>query len=281
MDREGGIMRGFWKLAILTLVASFGCGKSDKPASPTNTAQPTLSVPNSTEPVVNEEQRLHQPFDEAVALDSPNDQQPPPDTTVAGLPTSKVRLQVQKSWDAIRFTVNGKPLAYHAVLDTEMGRIKIRLRPDVAPNHVRNFVALAQAGYYNGLVFEQLIQQPGDDGPDSGFELVEAGCPLGTGEPGVGHLGYWVRPEFVDNMKHEPGTVGAYHEEDPESAGVRFYVTLSKAPAMDGNFTAFGQVVEGLDVVRTISKQPKVDGTVQPVKPATIRSVTIEIQEVR
>lgn len=278
-------MREFWKLAVLALVASLGCGKSDKPSSNTQPAQPTLSVPNGTantnKPALSEEERLHQPFELAVFQDSPSDQLPPPDLTMTGAPTSKLRMEVQKLWDAIRFTVNGKSLAYHAILDTEMGKIKIRLRSDVAPNHVRNFVALAKAGYYNGLVFEQLIQQPGDEGPDSGLELVEAGCPLGTGDPGLGHLGYWMKPEFVDNLIHEPGTVGAFHEDDPESAGVRFYIMLSKAPAMDANFTAFGQVVEGLDVVRTISKQPKVDGSVQPVKPATIRSVTIEIQEVR
>jgi len=274
-------MREFWKLAVLALVASLGCGKSDKPTTSNTPAQPALSVPNGQQPVVHEEERLHQPFDVAVAEHSPGDQQPPPDFTVAGTPTGKIRMEVQKSWDAIRFTANGKSLAYFAILETEMGRVKLRLRPDIAPNHVRNFVALAKAGYYNGLVFEQLIQQQGDAGPESNLEMVEAGCPLGTGDPGLGHLGYWLRPELVDNLKHESGTLGAWHDGNPESAGVRFYITLSTAPMMDGYFTVFGQVIEGLDVVRTISKQPKTEGTVQPVKPVTIRSVTIEIQESR
>jgi len=244
-----------------------GCSKS----------QPTLLDPNpETNAAPNEEERLHQPFDVAVSEDSPGNQQPPPDSTMAGLNTGRLRIDVQKAWDSIRFTNNGKPISYFALVDTDSGRFKVWLRADIAPNHVRNFIALARAGYYNGLVFEHLIQQPGDETPDSNLEMIEGGCPLGTGEPGIGHLGYWLRPEFSGKLSHEPGTLGAYHDENPESAACRIYITVTKAPAMDGAFTAFGQVVEGLDVVRTISKQPKVEGTVQAVKPTLIRSVTIE-----
>jgi cyclophilin family peptidyl-prolyl cis-trans isomerase len=276
-------MRRLPALTLTITVLAGGCGQRD---AGTAAPSPTASIPNPSAPAAgantNAEELLHQTFAEAVSEDSPGNQQAPPDKTMTGLSTGRLRSEVQASWAAIRFTDSaGRAIQYTAQFDTERGRFRVRLRPDLAPNHVRNFIALARAGYYNGLVFEHLIRQQGDDGPDSAVELVEGGCPLGTGEPGVGHLGYWLRPEFSETYKHEPGTFGAFHDDSPESAACRFYVTLTKAPAMDGNFTAFGEVVEGLDVVRTISGQPKVDGSVQPVNPVVIRQVTIEAAEVR
>jgi cyclophilin family peptidyl-prolyl cis-trans isomerase len=167
-----------------------------------------------------------------------------------------------------------------ASINTDFGSFRVQLNPDVAPNHVRNFVALARAGYYNRLTFDALVQQIADDSQSS-LEMVEAGCPLGTGEPGIGHLGYWLNPEIDETIVHQPGSFGAFHDDDPNSAACRFYVTLTKAPAMDGHYTVFGQVVEGLDVVRTISKLPKASGSYQPEKPVTIRSVIIETQDAR
>ncbi|HEY1380351.1 MAG TPA: peptidylprolyl isomerase [Gemmataceae bacterium] len=269
-----------WGIVGLVLAAAtLGCGKSGDHAAPTvavpgpsNDAAATSAsdAPSSPKPL---------PFSEAVSEDSPEEQLPPPDQTVNGLATGLVRIRVQKLWDTIAFTTPaGKKLAYSAVLDTEFGPVTIALRPDVAPNHVRNFVALARAGFYDGLVFERVIEQQGD-GPDSRLELIEGGCPLGTGEPGVGHLGYWLYPEFSD-VKHEPGTVGACLNGAEDTAGCRFYVTLSSAPAMDGNFTVFGKVTTGLDVIRTIAKQPRADGSPRPDKPVLIRKVTIQTREV-
>lgn len=271
-------MRRFVTATLTVAVfATTGCGKRD--GAPT-AAAPTVSIPNPATAVADATAMLHQPFADAVAEVSPGNQQAPVDKTLTGLSTGKVRSEVQAAWDTIRYTdASGRAIGYTARFDTERGTFRVHLRPELAPNHVRNFVALARAGYYNGLVFEHIIRQQGDDGPDSSVELIEGGCPLGTGEPGLGHLGYWVRPEFSESFKHEPGTFGAFHDDSPESAACRFYVTLTKAPAMDGNFTAFGQVVEGLDVVRTISRQPTADGGIQPVAPVVIRQVTIETTE--
>jgi cyclophilin family peptidyl-prolyl cis-trans isomerase len=110
--------------------------------------------------------------------------------------------------------------------------------------------------------------------------MVEAGCPLGTGEPGIGHLGYWLKPEFNAELKHDEGTVGACLTGDSDKAGCRFYVTLTKAPVMDGNFTIFAKVTDGLDVLRTIVRQPRPDGALRPNRPTVIRTVTIETREV-
>jgi peptidyl-prolyl cis-trans isomerase B (cyclophilin B) len=270
-------------LSIVGLVLgalALGCGKSGDHSSPTVSIpgpsadaidNPADATPTPPKPL---------PFAEAVSENSPDEQLPPPDQTFNGLSTGVVRYQVQNLWDRIVFTsAVGKKVAYTAVLDTEFGPITIDLRPDIAPNHVRNFVALARAGYYDGLLFERVVEQEGD-APESKLELIEGGCPLGTGEPGIGHLGYWLHPEISNQVKHEPGTVGACLTGDDDTAGCRFYVTLSNAPALDGNFTVFGKVTTGLDVIRTIAKQPRPEGSARPDKPTVIRKVTIQTREV-
>lgn len=265
-------------VGLILAVGPLGCG-----GKPAEHPAPTVSIPGQAAEDPKSDDPPAPPagsFAAAVSEDSPEEQLPPPDQTSNGLSTGKVRLEVQKLWDQIVFTTAaGKKLAYTAVVDTEFGTVKIALRPDVAPNHVRNFVALARAGFYDGLVFERVIEQQGD-GPESRLELVEAGCPLGTGEPGVGHLGYWLNPEFSEAIKHEAGSVGACLNGAENTAGCRFYVSLSSAPAMDGSFTLFGKVTTGLDVVRTIAKQPRTDGSPRPDKPAVIRKVTIQTREV-
>jgi peptidyl-prolyl cis-trans isomerase B (cyclophilin B) len=263
--------------ATATAIAGFGCGKKD--SGKTNADENrslTLSVPSLPASNI----KLDQPFEVAVIEDNPGNQQPPVDITIAGRSTAELRISVQKMWSTIRFTTpSGKPIVHFAHFDTEFGKFDVRLLHETAPNHVRNFVALAKCGYYDGLIFEHVVQTPTDESPDSMLELVEGGCPLGTGEPGIGHLGFWLRPEFSDANKHEPGTLGAYHDDAADSAACRFYITLTNAPAMDGVFTAYGKVVAGLDVVRTISKRTRIDAG-QPIKPAEIRSVTIETKEI-
>jgi cyclophilin family peptidyl-prolyl cis-trans isomerase len=264
-------------VGIVLAMGAVGCNSKQgdhpapSPSIPAESPPPAAAqTPSAPKPL---------PFTEAVSENSPEDQLPPPDQTLNGLSAGMIRLQVQKLWEQVAFTTPaGKKLAYTAVLTTDFGPVTIALRPDVAPNHVRNFVALARAGFYDGLVFERVIQQQGD-GPDANLELVEAGCPLGTGEPGIGHLGYWLYSE-VSDVKHEPGTVGACLNGDEDTAGCRFYVTLSSAPAMDGNFTVFGKVTTGLDVIRTIAAQPRTAGSPRPDKPATIRKVTIQTRQV-
>ena len=228
--------RARWSIVGIVLsAAALGCG-----GKPGDHPVPTVAIPN---PAVDAGAAAGEaapappkplPFAEAVSENSPEDQLPPPDETLNRLSTGVVRFQVQKLWDRIAFTnAAGKKLAYSAILDTEFGPITIAFRSDIAPNHVRNFVALAQAGFYDGLLFERVIEQQGD-GPDSKLELIEGGCPAGTGEPGIGHLGYWVYPEISDTVKHEPGTVGACQNGDEYTAGCRFYITLSSVRPWTG-----------------------------------------------
>lgn len=272
--RDGAVI-----VCLCAGLVQLGCGGS-KTAESANLAVTAIDSSDSGSPARAID--LQQTFAQAVTEDSPGNQLPPPDQTKAGLATAMLRLKVQQLWDSIAFrTSDGKPIQYTALLETEFGPVTIGLRPDLAPNHVRNFVALARAGYYNGLTVDRVIEQQSDDPASPALELVECGCPAGSGEPGIGHLGYWLYPEFSETAKHELGTVGACRDDEPVSAASRFYITLAPAPAMDGNFTVFGRVVHGLDVVRTISKQPRAAGLVQPDKPVVIRKVTIQTQEVR
>src|SRR5262249_40169245 len=111
-------------------------------------------------------------------------------------------------------------------------------------------------------------------------EMIEGGCPTGTGNPGYGSIGYWLKPEFSDAVKHDCGTVGACLGEDVSTAACRFYITLSPAPVMDGERTIFGKVSKGKDVVRRISTQPMLNSPGYPLgdrpeKPVVIRKLSI------
>jgi cyclophilin family peptidyl-prolyl cis-trans isomerase len=193
--------------------------------------------------------------------------------------------EVDRLWDGIHFdSPAGKPLSYTATLDTELGPIEIALRPDLAPNHARSFVALAQAGYFDGLVFQRIVHQKVEGEPNAYLDLIEAGCPMGTGEFGFGSIGYWLKPEFSSQAAHEEGTVGAWHGAEPNTAGCKFYITLSRAPFMDGNYTVFGKVTHGLDIAKKIAQQPVDPDPVtlepeHPQKPVVITKVTIRATE--
>jgi peptidyl-prolyl cis-trans isomerase B (cyclophilin B) len=286
--------------SLATLV---GCGgKAAAPVASTTPEpkSPAVSVPATTAASTGAPSEtpfpddvLHQPFAKATrgGDDPPALCNRPPDMTVTGKPVGKLYDEVVRLWTTIRFTSQaGKPLFYSAAIETDQGTIDIALRPDVAPNHVRNFVALAKAGYYDGLRFDRVRhEEPETPAGGPALDLIEGGCPLGTGELGYGSIGYWLKPEFDDKEKpkltHDEGTVGACRGTEADSAACRFYVTLSKAPYLDGNYTAFGKVTHGLDVARRIFQQPGVsaetdpDGSRRPLNPVLIRKVTVQVTE--
>jgi cyclophilin family peptidyl-prolyl cis-trans isomerase len=272
----------------LLLAASLaGCdGHPPDVAATAKTAAATSpqAEAGKSEPQVSSDPRLQQPFTEATRQEPPADWQRPPDLTLTGKSVGKLYTEVVRLWDTIHFTSkDGKAIAYTAVLDTELGPIEIALRPDLAPNHVRNFVALARAGYYDGLVFERTVHAKSAEQPEVEVEVLEGGCPLGTGDVGVGSIGYWLKPEF-NKETHDVGTVGASRGEEPDTAACRFYIVLSKAPFLDGNFTVFGKVSQGLDVARRIfafpvRNDPEYPEGDRPEKPVVIRKVIIRSSE--
>ncbi len=259
-----------------------GCGKGGGPDAPkvdgnaANGNNGAGVVENSANVNFNEK------FEEAVITEVIDGQHFPPNVTIGGKKTGTLRAAVEELWPKIKLTDPfGGPIAYTATLNTIEGPIEIELRPAIAPNHVRNFLVLTKLGYYDGLRFDRIVHQEAEtDGMKSRLDLVIAGCPTGTGDEGFGHIGYFVRAEFQQDLKHAEGTVGFWHEQDDDSAGTRFYITLGPAPAFDGKFTVIGSVTKGLDVVKRIAAAPLQSKDVypeneKPVAPVAIQNATL------
>jgi peptidyl-prolyl cis-trans isomerase B (cyclophilin B) len=127
------------------------------------------------------------------------------------------------------------------VLDLKDGPVKIKLRPDLAPNHVERIKTLAGKGFYDGVVFHRVIP---------GF-MAQSGDPTGTGSGGSDMPN--LKAEF-SNEKHGRGTVSAARTANPDSANSQFYICFDDAPWLDRQYTVWGQVVEGMDNVDKIKK---------------------------
>lgn len=284
-----------WLLGLMVA----GCGGQPPARGPVASEGPTTapviapsaSAPAPTMPAPPTQGKAafsdsNQPFEEAALLENPDpEQQMAPElTTHAGKSIPKIFDAITRKgglWEQIKFvSPAGRKLRYSALLQTSAGEITMELFPDVAPNHVRNFVALARAGYYDGLTFDRLVTEVplGESGVK--LEYIRAGCPKGTDEIGLGHLGYWLKPEVSQQVKHEAGTVGAWHDADENTACCKFYITLGPAPWMDGFFTIFGKITHGLDVARTIHSRPRLEGSEdRPAEPVIIRQVVIQVSE--
>ncbi|MDD6274639.1 MAG: peptidylprolyl isomerase [Clostridiaceae bacterium] len=132
------------------------------------------------------------------------------------------------------------------IIEMENGKkIKVELDPASAPISCENFEKLVREGFYDGLIFHRVIK---------GF-MIQGGCPQGTG---TGGPGYTIKGEFaangVDNpIKHTRGVVSMARAADPDSAGSQFFIVHEDAPHLDGQYAAFGRVVEGMDVVDEIA----------------------------
>ncbi|GAB4348859.1 MAG: hypothetical protein Kow0099_31600 [Candidatus Abyssubacteria bacterium] len=147
-----------------------------------------------------------------------------------------------------------------AVVETNKGTFSFELFPEDAPHTVENFVTLARKGFYDGTIFHRVVP---------GF-VIQGGDPTGTG---TGGPGYTIKAEF-NKRKHMAGTVAMARSSHPDSAGSQFYVCLAPAPHLDGNYTVFGRVIEGMDVVQVIGKTPTKDS--RPVEKIVMTKVTIK-----
>ena len=148
------------------------------------------------------------------------------------------------------------------------GVIKAELYPEIAPNTVNNFLSLVNRGFYDGLIFHRVIP---------GF-MIQGGDPEGTG---MGGPGYRIKGEFKhngfskNNLKHTRGVLSMARAMNPNSAGSQFFIMHEDAPHLDGQYAAFGKVVEGMDVVDEIASV-KTDYNDKPLEPQVMKKVTIE-----
>ena len=145
--------------------------------------------------------------------------------------------------------------------------MKAELYPDVAPNTVNNFVSLVKKGFYDGLIFHRII---------AGF-MIQGGDPDGTG---MGGPGYSIKGEFnyngFDNsLKHSRGVLSMARAQHPDSAGSQFFMMHANAPHLDGQYAAFGKLIEGEDVLDKIASVDT-DYSDRPRKPQVMKTVTVE-----
>ena len=154
-----------------------------------------------------------------------------------------------------------KEKIYVARMETTEGPIVLELYPKQAPHHVNSFVFLAKEGYYDGVIFHRVIP---------GF-MIQGGDPTGTG---AGGPGYDLKAEFNDT-KHVRGVLSAARSADPDSAGSQFFIMHGTSPHLDGQYTAYGKVIEGIETVDKIVNAPTGPQD-RPRNPASIKSIKIE-----
>jgi peptidyl-prolyl cis-trans isomerase B (cyclophilin B) len=137
-----------------------------------------------------------------------------------------------------------------AVIETKLGNIELRFFPDVAPNHVQNFIDLAKKGFYDGTTFHRVIP---------GF-MIQGGDPntkhSDRSKHGLGGPGYTVKAEFNKKL-HKRGTLSMARSQDPDSAGSQFFICVADAPSLNGKYSVFGEVASGMDVADKIVSQAR------------------------
>lgn len=131
-----------------------------------------------------------------------------------------------------------------SVVETNKGTFKFRLYEEKAPISTKNFIDLAESGFYNGLTFHRYVP---------GF-VVQGGDPTGTGTGGSGKT---IPLEVNSALKHDLGAVGMARSQDPNSATSQFYITLDATPNLDGSYAVFGKVIEGMDIVKKLRQGDK------------------------
>lgn len=152
-------------------------------------------------------------------------------------------------------------------IEMENGKVmKGELYPEIAPKTVENFRALAESGFYDGLIFHRVIP---------GF-MIQGGCPNGTGTGGPGHNipGEFAANGFENNLKHTRGVLSMARAMHPDSAGSQFFIMVADAPHLDGQYAAFGKITEGMDAADEIVNTPR-DLYDKPKTPQRIRKVTV------
>lgn len=145
--------------------------------------------------------------------------------------------------------------------------MKAELYPDIAPNTVNNFISLIKKGFYDGIIFHRVIK---------GF-MIQGGDPQGIG---IGGPGYSIKGEFSQNgfkndLAHTPGVLSMARSMMPDSAGSQFFIMHEDAPHLDGDYAAFGKVIEGMDVVDEIA-ETATNSADKPITPQVMKKVTIE-----
>lgn len=146
-------------------------------------------------------------------------------------------------------------------------KIVIELKPSTAPNTVANFISLAKKGFYDGLIFHRVI-------PDF---MIQGGDPSGngTGGPDYSIEGEFSKNGFKNDLKHERGVISMARSDDPNSAGSQFFIMVKEASHLDGDYAAFGKVIEGMETVDAIAAAER-DSADKPLKDQQMKKVEVD-----
>jgi peptidyl-prolyl cis-trans isomerase B (cyclophilin B) len=188
--------------------------------------------------------------------------------TIAQEPAKEAALNQTKEEPTVKAKENVEEVA---VMETSVGTMVLRFFPEVAPGHVENFKKLARQGFYDGTRFHRVI---------AGF-MIQGGDPNSKSDDisswGSGSPGYSIKAEF-NNKPHVKGTLSMARSSDPNSAGSQFFICHGRAASLDGQYTAFGELLDGVDVLDKIATAPVTRHGGEnslPVSPVTIKSVKI------
>lgn len=169
-------------------------------------------------------------------------------------------------WDFKKDEGESKVVNRIAVFDTNMGEFEVELFEDKTPITTKNFIDLAQEGFYDGVIFHRIID---------GF-MIQGGDPTGTG---MGGPGYTIEDEFTPELTHESeGILSMANTGRPHTGGSQFFITLAATPWLDGHHTVFGKVIKGMEVVREIG-HVKTGPQDRPVHDVVINKITIKDAE--
>lgn len=167
--------------------------------------------------------------------------------------------------DEVRTPPKELPIATITIKD--YGTIEAELYPHIAPNTVNNFIYLANSGFYNGLTLHRIVKD----------FVLQGGCPEGTG---MGGPGYSINGEFTNNnfkndLKHTEGVLSMARSQNNDSAGSQFFIVTKDAPNLDGSYTGFGKVINGMDIVKKL-ENVEVGNNDKPEKDIIIESIKID-----
>ncbi|MDD5793545.1 MAG: peptidylprolyl isomerase [Clostridiales bacterium] len=152
------------------------------------------------------------------------------------------------------------------------GTVKAELYPKIAPNTVDNFISLSNSGFYNGLTFHRVIKD----------FMIQGGDPKGdgTGGPDYAIKGEFTSNGFENSLKHTEGVLSMARSRQPDSAGSQFFIMTSTSSHLDGEYAAFGKVIEGMDIVKKI-QEVKTNSNDKPIEKVVIKSITVDTKGVK
>jgi len=172
----------------------------------------------------------------------------------------------EKSEDNVDYSSKVKENPIVTITMNNDEKIVIELEPSTAPNTVANFISLAKKGFYDGLIFHRVV-------PDF---MIQGGDPSGngTGGPDYSIEGEFSSNGFKNDLKHERGVISMARSNDPNSAGSQFFIMIKDTPQLDGQYAAFGKVIEGMETVDAIAAAER-DGE-KPIKDQIMKKVEVD-----